>query len=218
MSLDISGAATARWCSTPWATTHLGFLLRTLRSRAVDIRREVTEQNILGIEEDFEHMGWSIDWSRKLGTHRPEYYVHTQRIFLKLFERGLAYRKQAPVNWCPQDQTVLANEQVVDGLCERCKSVVEKRSLTQWYFKITDYAQQLLDDMDLLENWPDRVVTMQRNWIGRSEGARITFRLEGLDEDVPVFTTRPDTLYGATFFVLAPEHPLVSRLVAGTPG
>jgi leucyl-tRNA synthetase len=176
----------------------------------------VTETNIRGIEEDFDHLGWSIDWSRKLATHRPDYYRWTQWIFLRFMERGLAYRKDAPVNWCPTDQTVLANEQVVDGACERCGSMVEKRALNQWYFKITDYAQQLLDDMDLLEQWPDRVLTMQRNWIGRSEGARVAFHQRDLDEAIEVFTTRPDTLHGATFFVLAPEHPLVGRLVRGT--
>jgi leucyl-tRNA synthetase len=178
--------------------------------------RSVTEANIASIEEDFAHMGWSIDWERELSTHDPSYYKWTQWLFTRFFERGLAYQKDAPVNWCPVDQTVLANEQVVDGACERCGSLVEKRALNQWYLKITDYAQALLDDMELLEQWPERVLTMQRNWIGRSEGATITFRCEGLEEDVRVFTTRPDTLFGATFFVLAPEHPLVERLVAGT--
>ena len=178
---------------------------------------EVTEQNILGIEEDFGQMGWSIDWTRKLATHAPDYYRWTQWLFLRFFDKGLAYQKDAPVNWCPVDQTVLANEQVVDGACERCGTTVEKRSLNQWYFRITDYAQRLLDDMELLENWPERVVTMQRNWIGRSEGAHVRFTCEALGEDLEVFTTRPDTLHGATFFVLAPEHPLLDRLVEGTP-
>jgi leucyl-tRNA synthetase len=178
--------------------------------------REVTEQNNAGIEQDFAHMGWSIDWSRELATHRPDYYRHTQAIFLKFFEQGLAYQKDAPVNWCPVDQTVLANEQVIDGECERCHSKVEKRNLEQWYLRITDYAQQLLDDMELLEKWPERVLTMQRNWIGRSEGATVVFRCEELDLDVPVFTTRPDTLFGATYFVVAPEHPLTPVLVGGT--
>ena len=179
--------------------------------------RTVTEKNIVGIEEDFEHMGWSIDWSRKLATHAPDYYRWTQWLFLRFYEKGLAYQKDAPVNWCPKDQTVLANEQVLaDGTCERCGTLVEKRSLNQWYFRITDYAQALLDDMDLLENWPERVLTMQRNWIGRSEGARVNFHCATLGEDLEVFTTRPDTLHGATFFVLAPEHPSVERLVAGT--
>ncbi|MCB0878440.1 MAG: leucine--tRNA ligase [Thermoleophilia bacterium] len=176
----------------------------------------VTEGNIEGIEQEFEHMGWSIDWSRTLATHRPDYYRWTQWLFLRFYEKGLAYRKDAPVNWCPKDQTVLANEQVVDGTCERCGTEVEKRSLNQWYFRITDYAQQLLDDMDLLEEWPERVLTMQRNWIGRSEGASIEFHQQDLDETIEVFTTRPDTLHGATFFVLAPEHPLVGPLTRGT--
>jgi leucyl-tRNA synthetase len=178
--------------------------------------RTVTDSNIAGIEEDFGHMGWSIDWSRVLATHTPEYYRWTQWLFLRLFERDLAYQKDAPVNWCPVDQTVLANEQVVDGQCERCGTEVEKRSLNQWYFRITAYAQRLLDDMQLLDDWPERVLTMQRNWIGRSEGARVVFRCDELELDLPVFTTRPDTLYGATFFVVAPEHADLDRLVAGT--
>ncbi|MCW2920461.1 MAG: leucyl-tRNA synthetase [Thermoleophilia bacterium] len=177
---------------------------------------EVTEGNIKGIEQEFDHMGWSIDWTRTLATHRPDYYRWTQWLFLRFFEKGLAYRKDAPVNWCPKDQTVLANEQVVDGACERCGTIVEKRSLNQWYFRITDYAQQLLDDMDLLEQWPERVLTMQRNWIGRSEGAHVSFHQRDLDQAIEVFTTRPDTLHGATFFVLAPEHPLVGALTRGT--
>jgi leucyl-tRNA synthetase len=178
--------------------------------------RDVTNDNIAAIRTQMKRMGWSIDWSRELSTADPEYYRWTQWIFLQLFERGLAYKREAPVNWCPVDQTVLANEQVIDGHCERCGSPVESRVLAQWYFKITDYAQRLLDDMALLEDWPERVLAMQRNWIGRSEGAEVLFHLRALDETVPVFTTRPDTLYGATFFVLAPEHPLVPRLVEGT--
>ena len=162
-------------------------------------------------------MGWAIDWGREISTHTPEYYRWTQLLFLKLFERGLAYRKESLQNWCPNDQTVLANEQVVDGRCERCGAEVEKRSLEQWFFRITDYAEALLDEMNLLEHWPERVLTMQRNWIGRSEGAEVVFRVEGAEIDLPVFTTRPDTLFGATFFVLAPEHPLVAELVAGRP-
>ncbi|MBC7644494.1 MAG: leucine--tRNA ligase, partial [Thermoleophilia bacterium] len=162
------------------------------------------------------HMGWSIDWDRKLATHQPDYYKWTQWLFLRFMEKGLAYQKDAPVNWCPVDQTVLANEQVQDGMCDRCGSLVEKRNLRQWYLKITDYAQALLDDMDLLDKWPERVLTMQRNWIGRSEGATVAFHCSKIDAKINVFTTRPDTLYGATFFVLAPEHPLVGELVAGS--
>jgi leucyl-tRNA synthetase len=175
-----------------------------------------TPRNIASIREQMERMGWAIDWSRVVATHEPAYYRWTQWLFLRFFERGLAYRKEAHVKWCPNDQTVLANEQVVDGRCERCGAEVEARSLEQWFFRITDYADVLLDEMALLEEWPERVLTMQRNWIGRSEGADVTFRIDDLDEAVEVFTTRPDTLYGATFFVFAPEHPLVPRLVEGT--
>jgi leucyl-tRNA synthetase len=178
--------------------------------------RDVTAANIARIREQMKRMGWSIDWSRELSTADPSYYRWTQWIFLKLYEHGLAYKKLATVNWCPKDQTVLANEQVIDGHCERCGSLVEARSLEQWFFQITAYADRLLDDMALLESWPDRVLTMQRNWIGRSEGAEVVFRQRDLEVDVPVFTTRPDTLFGATFFVLAPEHPLVADLVRGT--
>ena len=178
--------------------------------------REVTERNIVAIREQMRRMGWAIDWSRELSTADPSYYRWTQWLFLRFFEKGLAYRKEAPVKWCPKDQTVLANEQVIDGHCERCGTEVEAKSLTQWFFKITDYADALLDEMELLEQWPDRVLTMQRNWIGRSHGARVVFRVEGSGEDLPVFTTRPDTLFGATFFVLAPEHALVRQLVEGT--
>ena len=175
-----------------------------------------TERNIAAIRAQMRRMGWAIDWDREISTHEPEYYRWTQWLFLRFYERGLAYRKEAPVKWCPVDQTVLANEQVIDGHCERCGAEVEAKNLTQWFFKITDYADALLDEMSTLEQWPERVLTMQRNWIGRSEGARVLFRVAGSGEELPVFTTRPDTLFGATFFVLAPEHSLVSELVAGT--
>jgi leucyl-tRNA synthetase len=178
--------------------------------------RDVTPRNIASIRAAMERLGWAIDWDRVLATHEPEYYRWTQWLFLRFFEHGLAYRKDVPVKWCPQDQTVLANEQVVDGHCERCGALVESKNLEQWLFRITAYADQLLDEMELLESWPERVLTMQRNWIGRSEGAEVVFRVDGLDIDIPVFTTRPDTLFGATFFVLAPEHPLIPELVAGT--
>jgi leucyl-tRNA synthetase len=178
--------------------------------------RQATEGSIESYREQFRAWGVSIDWSREVSSHWPSYYRWTQWIFLRMFERGLAYRAMAPVQWCPVDQTVLANEQVIDGRCERCGSLVEARDLEQWFFKITDYADRLLADFDLLESWPDHVVTMQRNWIGRSEGAEVTFRNAELEIDFPVFTTRPDTLFGATFFVLAPEHPDVARLAAGT--
>ena len=173
--------------------------------------RESTQDSIDEFRRQFRSWGISIDWTREFGTHEPSYYRWTQWIFLRLFERGLAYRKQAAVNWCPQDETVLANEQAKDGVCERCGSKVEVRQLEQWFFKITDYAEALLDDLETVE-WPEHVVTMQRNWIGRSEGAEVVFRCEALGADYPVFTTRPDTLFGATFFVLAPEHPDVLKL------
>jgi leucyl-tRNA synthetase len=177
----------------------------------------VTERNIAAIRRQMERMGWAIDWDRVLATHEPEYYRWTQWLFLRFYEAGLAYRKEAPVKWCPNDQTVLANEQVIDGRCERCGAEVEVRNLEQWFFRITVYADTLLEEMALLESWPERVLTMQRNWIGRSEGAEVVFRIDELDVDLPVFTTRPDTLFGATFFVLAPEHPLVPKLVEGSP-
>src|SRR5204863_4365543 len=179
--------------------------------------RESTEASIRSFREQFRSWGISIDWSREFGTHEPSYYRWTQWLFLRFFERGLAYRKEVAVKWCPHDQTVLANEQVIDGHCERCGAEVEARMLEQWLFRITAYADMLLDDMALLESWPERVLTMQRNWIGRSEGADILFRVDGRDIDVEVFTTRPDTLFGATFFILAPEHPLVERLAERAP-
>jgi leucyl-tRNA synthetase len=174
-----------------------------------------TEESIDAFRRELRSWGLSIDWSREISSHDPRYYRWTQWIFLKLLEHGLAYRTEAPVVWCPHDATVLANEQVVDGRCERCGTPVESRRLEQWFFRITDYAQRLLDDFSLLD-WPEHVVTMQRNWIGRSEGAEAVFRCEEPEIDFPVFTTRPDTLFGATFFVLAPEHPDLERLVAGT--
>jgi leucyl-tRNA synthetase len=174
--------------------------------------KEWTYANIDQQAASFKRMGMSFDWSRRLHTSDPGYYRWTQWLFLKLFERGLAYRKTAPVNWCPRDATVLANEQVIQGACERCGTPVERRDLTQWFFRITEYAQRLLDDMDELVDWPERVITMQRNWIGRSEGAEVTFAIEETGDEVSVFTTRPDTLWGVTFFVFAVEHPLVRRL------
>ena len=178
--------------------------------------RDATNQSIASYRHWFRRWGISIDWTRELSTSDPSYYRWTQWIFLKLLERGLAYRKEAAVKWCPKDATVLANEQVIDGRCERCGTPVEVRQLEQWFFRITDYADRLLDDLEGID-WPEHVKTMQRNWIGRSEGAEVTFRCEELGIDYPVFTTRPDTLFGATFFVLAPEHPDVFRLAAGTP-
>ncbi len=177
--------------------------------------RVATDRSIAAYRHWFHRWGISIDWSREFGTHEPSYYRWTQWIFLKLLQRGLAYRKEAAVKWCPFDQTVLANEQVINGRCERCGHEVELRQLEQWFFRITDYADRLLEDLDTID-WPEHVKAMQRNWIGRSEGAEVVFGCGALDVDYTVFTTRPDTLFGATFFVMAPEHPDVFRLVAGT--
>ncbi len=175
-----------------------------------------TYANIRTQSDSYRRYGMAADWSTYLATSDPEYYRWTQWLFLRLFEKGLAYRRESAVNWCPQDQTVLANEQVVQGHCERCGTLVTKRTLTQWYFKITEYAQRLLDDMDQLQGrWPESVLAQQRNWIGRSEGAYVDFAVEGRDEPVTVFTTRPDTLYGATFFVVAADAPLAAELVTG---
>ena len=175
-----------------------------------------TQNNIQKMKNTLISMGISYDWRREVTTSSPEYYKWTQWIFLQLYKNGLAYKKKAVVNWCPSCATVLANEQVVNGNCERCGTEVTKKELSQWFFKITDYAQRLLDDMDILEEWPERVLTMQRNWIGRSEGAKVKFNLMGTDQTFTVFTTRPDTLCGVTFFVLSPEHPIVNELVKGT--
>ena len=174
--------------------------------------KEWTYSNIEKQRASFKRFGVSFDWSRQLITSDPEYYRWTQWLFLELFRKGLAYRKNAPANWCPTDRTVLANEQVVNGACERCGTPVVRRDLTQWFFRITDYAERLLDDMEELSGWSERVLTMQRNWIGRSDGARVRFRVAETGDEVEVFTTRPDTLWGVTFFVFAPEHELVPRL------
>jgi len=178
-----------------------------------------TYANIETQAESFRRYAVSFDWSRRLHTSDPEYYHWTQWLFLRFRERGLAYRKSSPVNWCPNDQTVLANEQVVQGMCERCGAEVTKRELTQWYFKVTEYAQRLLDDMEMLKDtWPERVLAMQRNWIGRSEGAHVDFEIEAVEDQqarsVTVFTTRPDTLYGATFFVVAADAELAEEICA----
>ena len=173
-----------------------------------------TYANIETQAESFKRYAISFDWNHRLHTSDPEYYKWTQWLFLQLYNKGLAYRKASNVNWCPSCQTVLANEQVVGGACERCSAVVTKRELTQWYFKITDYAQRLLDDMEQIEGkWPERVLTMQKNWIGKSEGAYIDFVIDGIDKKVTVFTTRPDTLFGATFFVVAADSKLAQELV-----
>lgn len=179
--------------------------------------REWTYNNIDQHKKSFREFGSSYDWSRVLHTSDPEYYRWNQWLFQRLYERGLAYRKQSAVNWCPNDQTVLANEQVVDGHCERCGAEVVKKKLTQWYFKITEYADRLLDDLNQLEGfWPHKVLQMQRNWIGRSVGADIDFEIEGRTEKISVFSTRPDTLHGATFMVVAPDSDLAAELAAGS--
>jgi len=172
--------------------------------------------NIAVMKRQIDSLGIGYDWSREINTSEPDYYKWTQWVFLQLFHRGLAYRKDAPVNWCPSCQTALANEEVVNGLCERCDAEVTQKDLPQWFFKITDYAQRLLDDLDLLDAWPERVRRMQANWIGRSEGAMVHFKVAHTGEPMPCFTTRPDTLWGVTFMSLAPEHPAIPDLVAGT--
>jgi leucyl-tRNA synthetase len=205
-----------------WTVLHpIGFDSFGLPAENAAIRegghpRETTERNIAGIIETMKRMGWTFDWSRVISAHDPAYYRWNQWLFLRLFEAGLTYRKGAPVKWCPVDQVVLANEQVHDGRCEYCGAEVIAKDLEQWFFKTTAYADELLDDLQHIE-WQDRIKAMQRNWIGRSEGAEVLFRIEELGEDVPVFTTRPDTLFGATFFVLAPEHPLVEQIAARSP-
>jgi leucyl-tRNA synthetase len=176
--------------------------------------REWTIANIEGMKRQFREWGIVYDWDREIRTCEPEYYKWNQWFFLQFYKRGLAYRADAIANWCPGCQTVLANEQVIDGRCERCDSPVEKRKLTQWFFKITAYAEQLLKDLEKLEHWPERVKKMQYNWIGRSEGVEINFGLEGSQKKLRVFTTRPDTVFGVTFMAIAPEHPLVEEFLA----
>lgn len=175
-----------------------------------------TWDNIKAMREQLKQLGLSYDWDREIATCHPDYYKWTQWFFLQFYKRGLAYKKKSRVNWCPSCQTVLANEQVVGGSCERCHATVEKKELEQWFFKITEYADRLLEDIDKLKGWPDKVKQMQINWIGRSEGAEVKFKIDGTDEFITVFTTRPDTIYGVSFMVLAPEHPLIPELVKGT--
>ncbi len=174
-----------------------------------------TRDNIARMKEQFHRWGIVYDWTREVTSCDPGYYRWTQWLFLQLYDAGLAYRQAASVNWCPKDRTVLANEQVVDGSCERCGTPIEERHLEQWFFRITAFADRLLDDLKTLADWPERVVTMQRNWIDRSDGVEIDFEIEGTSRRVTCFTTRPDTIFGATFLVLSPEHPEVERLVAG---
>ncbi|MDI3547749.1 MAG: leucyl-tRNA synthetase [Halanaerobiales bacterium] len=175
-----------------------------------------TWANIDNMKKQMKALGLSYDWDREVRTAYPDYYKWTQWFFVQMFKKGLAYKKKSAVNWCPGCETVLANEQVINNRCERCDSEVEQKELEQWFFKITDYAERLLKDHAFLEGWPEKVITMQRNWIGRSEGMSIKFPVKGLKEELEVFTTRPDTIYGATYMVLAPEHPLVEKLIAGT--
>lgn len=174
--------------------------------------QSATETNINNFRKQAKRLGLAIDWSREINTSDPEYYKWTQWCFLQLYKKGLAYRKESEQWWCPVDQTVLANEQVEGGKCWRCGHEVEKKKMKQWFFKITDYADELLSDVDALD-WPEKIKTMQKNWIGRSEGAEIDFEIADSEEKIKVFTTRPDTIFGATFLVLAPEHPLVTELV-----
>ncbi|SDY86726.1 leucine--tRNA ligase [Tindallia californiensis] len=175
-----------------------------------------TDKNITEMKVQLSKLGLSYDWNRELSTCSPEYYRWTQWIFLQFYKHGLAYKKESRVNWCPSCETVLANEQVVNGQCERCDSHVTKEMLNQWYFKITDYAEKLLQDLELLEGWPDKVKTMQENWIGKSTGAEIDFPIAETDMHLKVFTTRPDTVFGTTCMVMAPEHPYVSQMIKGT--
>lgn len=175
-----------------------------------------TYENMAEMTEQLKQLGLSYDWDREVATCKPDYYKWMQWIFIQFYKKGLAYKKESPVNWCPSCATVLANEQIVDGECERCKTAVTKKSLSQWYFKITDYADRLLDGLDDLEGWPNKVKIMQKNWIGRSYGAEVVFKIDGFDCNLEVFTTRPDTLFGVTHMVLAPEHPYVLDLVGGS--
>ena len=175
-----------------------------------------TWNNIAEMEEQLKQLGLSYDWEREVQTCNPEYYRWMQWIFIQFFNKGLAYKKENPVNWCPSCQTVLANEQVVDGVCERCKTPVGKKNLSQWYLKITDYADQLLENLNDLQGWPNKVKLMQENWIGKSIGANIDFKIDGTDKVLKVFTTRADTLFGCTYMVMAPEHPYEKELVKGT--
>ncbi|MGI6412979.1 MAG: leucine--tRNA ligase [Syntrophomonadaceae bacterium] len=176
-----------------------------------------TYSNIKNMKKQLKRLGLSYDWDREVTTCSPDYYKFTQWMFLKLYENNLAYKKKAAVNWCPSCQTVLANEQVVEGACERCDTPVDKKQLEQWFFRITSYAQQLLDDLDELPGWPEKVKTMQRNWIGRSEGCEFSMPIDGINAEIRVFTTRPDTVFGVTYMVLAPEHPLVEVICRNKP-
>ncbi|MCK4551066.1 MAG: leucine--tRNA ligase, partial [Candidatus Aenigmarchaeota archaeon] len=175
-----------------------------------------TAKCIQMMKEQQKAMGFSYDWSREIATSTPEYYKWNQWIFIKLFEKGLVYKKEAPINWCPKCETVLANEQVEEGKCWRCKTEVVKKDLAQWFLKITDYADELLNDIEKLDRWPEKVRVMQKNWIGKSIGVEIFFNVKDSRETISTFTTRPDTVFGITYLVLAPEHPIIEKLVSGT--
>ena len=175
-----------------------------------------TDSNIAEMHRQLQGLGFSYDWDREVATCKEEYYKWMQWIFIQFYNKGLAYKKDNPVNWCPSCQTVLANEQVVDGCCERCHTPVTKKRLSQWYLKITDYADRLLKDLDKMPGWPEKVKLMQKNWIGRSTGAEVTFEIENFEKKLQIYTTRPDTLFGVTYMVLAPEHPFVPELTDGT--
>ncbi|GAB6071776.1 leucine--tRNA ligase [Venenivibrio stagnispumantis] len=177
-----------------------------------------TYENIDYMKKELKRLGFSYDWDREVTTCNPDYYKWNQWIFLKMYEKGIAYRKSAVVNWCPHDQTVLANEQVIDGRCWRCSTPVVQKEIPSWFLKITDYAERLLQDLKKLQGkWPSQVLTMQENWIGKSVGAEIKFKIDGLNEYLEIFTTRPDTIYGVTFMAVAPEHPILLKLIEGTP-
>jgi leucyl-tRNA synthetase len=175
-----------------------------------------THDNIDYMRNQLKGMGFSYDWDRELATCDPEYYRWEQLFFIQLYEKGIIYQKNTTVNWCEDCQTVLANEQVIDGECWRCDNKVLPREMNGWFFKITDYAEELLDDLQKLQGWPEKVVAMQKNWIGKSQGAQIEFPIADTDQSLTIFTTRPDTIFGATFMSIAPEHPLLNKLCAGT--
>src|SRR4030067_1097892 len=177
-----------------------------------------TYENIAFMKRQLKRMGLSYDWEREVTTCAPEYYKWNQWLFLKMYEKGLAYKKRSSVNWCPTCTTVLANEQVIDERCWRCESVVVQKELEQWFLKITDYAEELLQRCDELTGWPERVIAMQKNWIGKSIGVEVDFGIHGMDETIRIFPTRQDTLFGATFVCLAPNHPLTEKIVSDTKG
>ena len=176
-----------------------------------------TRSNIEYMRAQLKQLGFGYDWSRELATCDPEYYRWEQQMFVRLMQKGVAYKKTAPVNWCPKDLTVLANEQVVEGCCWRCDTPVVRKEIPQWFLRITDYAEELLQELDQLEHWPEQVKTMQRNWIGRSRGVQIQFQVENSDQNLAVFTTRPDTLMGATYVAIAATHPLALQTAKSNP-